>query len=88
MTEATPHTIAATVIDCVKAEVPAVPTDVEQDAELAAFGLNSMKVVEVLFGLEDAFDIAIDEDDVTEDTFASVNSIVTFLAEENNVADR
>ncbi|MEV0354999.1 phosphopantetheine-binding protein [Nocardia sp. NPDC050697] len=78
--------IATVVADSVRAEVPALPADVPRDADLAGYGLNSMKVVEVLFALEDAFGIEIDEDDVAEDTFASVGSIVTFLVEEKHVA--
>lgn len=81
-------TVASTVVDCVKVEVPSVPADVAADAELADYGLNSMKVVEVLFGLEDAFDITIDEDELADDTFVSVQSIVDFLVKEKNVAHR
>ncbi|MEV4158068.1 phosphopantetheine-binding protein [Nocardia salmonicida] len=78
--------IATVVIDAVRAEVPSLPVDVSPDDHLAAYGLNSMKVVEVLFALEDAFGIAIDEDDVGEETFESVGSIVSFLTEEKHVA--
>lgn len=82
------NTVVDTVVDCVKVEVPSVPSDVAADAELADYGLNSMKVVEVLFGLEDAFDITIDEDELADDTFVSVRSIVDFLVKEKNVAHR
>ncbi|MDJ0005838.1 phosphopantetheine-binding protein [Rhodococcus fascians] len=81
------RTIAHTVVECINLEVPSVPLDVDRDAELAAYGLNSMKAVEVLFGLEDAFHISIEEDELADDTFVSVQSIVDFLVKEKNVAD-
>ena len=77
-----------TVIECLRQEVPSVPIDIDHDAELASYGLNSMKLVEVLFALEDAFAITIDEDEITETTFYSVRTIVTFLVEDKNVIER
>lgn len=79
------NTISETVVSCLREEVPAIPIGVEHDTDLAAYGLNSMKLVEIMFGLEDAFGITIDEDEIFEETFSSVGTIVNFLAEEKNV---
>lgn len=87
-TESITLSTTTTVIECLRQEVPSVPIDIDHDAELASYGLNSMKLVEVLFALEDAFEITIDEDDITETTFSSVRTIVTFLVEDKNATEQ
>lgn len=87
-TESISLSTTTTVIECLRQEVPSVPIDIDHEAELASYGLNSMKLVEVLFALEDAFEITIDEDEITETTFYSVRTIVTFLVGDKNVTER
>lgn len=42
--------------------------------------LDSMAVVSMITALEDAFGIVVDDDDIDGDTFASVGSLVDFVA--------
>ena len=42
--------------------------------------LDSMAVVTLITGLEDRFGIVVDDDDIDGDTFASVGSLVDFVA--------
>lgn len=42
--------------------------------------LDSMAVVSLITAFEDSFGIAIDDDDIDGDTFASVGALVDFLA--------
>jgi len=41
--------------------------------------LDSMAVVTLITGLEDRFDIVVDDDDIDGETFATVGSLVTFI---------
>ncbi len=41
--------------------------------------LDSMAVVALMTGLEERFDMVIDDDDIDGDTFASVGSLVDFV---------
>ena len=41
--------------------------------------LDSMAVVSLIGGLEDAFDIVVDDDDVDGETFATVGSLADFI---------
>lgn len=79
MTIATSTSIRERVITVLRAEVPAVPEDVQDDTPLAQFGLNSMKQVDLLFGLEDEFDIQIDENDLKENAFEAVTQITSLV---------
>ena len=47
--------------------------------------LDSMAVVTLITGLEDRFNIVVDDDDIDGDTFATVGSLVAFV--EGKVAD-
>lgn len=42
--------------------------------------LDSMAVVTLITTLEDRFDIVVDDDEISGDTFATVGSLSTFLA--------
>jgi len=42
--------------------------------------LDSMAVVNVIAALEDRFDISVDDDEISGDTFASLRSLVDFVA--------
>lgn len=78
--------IRGRVLTVIRAEVQSVPADVSPDNELATFGLNSMKAVEVLFGLEDAFGIVVDEMELEDDTFHSLGSLTEFVRERVNAS--
>ena len=67
------------IINVLRAEVSAVPEDVRDDVPLAQFGLNSMKQVDVLFGLEDEFDVQIDENDLKDNAFESVATMTDLV---------
>lgn len=60
--------------------VPGIPATVSDETPLAQFGLNSMKQVDLMFGLEDEFDIQIDEKDLSEDAFLTVGSTLFLVA--------
>ncbi|MEU8658892.1 acyl carrier protein [Actinoplanes philippinensis] len=67
------------IITVLRAEVSAVPQDVRDDTPLAQFGLNSMKQVDVLFGLEDEFEVQIDENDLKDNAFESVGTMTELV---------
>lgn len=81
MTTTTPHDaeLRHRIVTVLRAEVPGVPEDVAEDARLEQFGLNSMKQVEVLFGLEDEFDVQLEEDDLPDDAFDTLADITRLL---------
>jgi acyl carrier protein len=43
--------------------------------------LDSMAVVSLITGLEEQFGIAVDDDDISGDTFANVGTLTDFVAE-------
>jgi acyl carrier protein len=51
--------VAGTVIALIARQAMIAPEDVRQDAVLAELGLDSLGLVEVIFAIEEAFDIAI-----------------------------
>lgn len=51
------------------------------DADLAALGLDSMGVVQLLADLEDHFGVELDDELLTEETFATVGSLWATVAD-------
>ncbi|MBD0738772.1 MULTISPECIES: phosphopantetheine-binding protein [unclassified Streptomyces] len=51
------------------------------DADLAALGLDSMGVVQLLADLEDRFGVELDDELLTEETFATVGSLWATVAD-------
>jgi acyl carrier protein len=49
--------------------------DLTPDAELRALGLDSMRAVELLFAVEDAYAVVIPDERLTDETFATVGSL-------------
>jgi acyl carrier protein len=47
----------------------------DPDRPLRDLGLDSMQAVELLFDIEDHFDRALDDEDLTEETFATARSL-------------
>ncbi|MGW1196721.1 acyl carrier protein [Streptomyces sp. NPDC002536] len=44
-------------------------------SDLHSLGLDSMQAIELLFAIEDTFGVALDDDDLTEATFATVDGL-------------
>lgn len=65
--------------------VPHLPyadgTELDDGADLAALGLDSMGVVGLLVDLEDQLGLEISDDMLTEETFATVGSLWTTVAD-------
>lgn len=59
--------------------VPGIPEDVSDETLLAPFGLNSMKQVDVMFGLEDEFGIQVDEKDLSDDAFLTTGAVLSLV---------
>jgi len=74
-------TIVSRIIDVLRQHISSVPQNVDMNAKLAHYGLNSMKSVEVMFGLEDEFKITIDETELDDNSFNTVLSIATLVSE-------
>ncbi|SFE89858.1 Acyl carrier protein [Actinacidiphila alni] len=55
--------------------------ELSPDADLAALGLDSMGVVQLLADLEDHFGVELDDELLTEETFATVGSLWATVAE-------
>lgn len=49
--------------------------DLTPDAGLRALGLDSMRAVELLFAVEDAYAVVIPDERLTDETFATVGSL-------------
>ena len=57
------------------ARVCAVPVeDIQDDADLVSFGLDSMRTMELIVALDARFNIRIDEDDI--ETVATVGDVI------------
>ncbi|MEU6854789.1 phosphopantetheine-binding protein [Actinacidiphila alni] len=55
--------------------------ELSPDADLAALGLDSMGVVQLLADLEDHFGVELDDELLTEETFATVGSLWATVAD-------
>ena len=49
--------------------------DIVPDAPLRELGLDSMQAIELLFAIEDAFDVTLPDDDMNDSTFATAGSL-------------
>ncbi|MFE7131718.1 phosphopantetheine-binding protein [Streptomyces sp. NPDC057638] len=45
------------------------------DADLRALGLDSMRSIELLFGIEDTFEISLADEDLNDATFATAGTL-------------
>jgi acyl carrier protein len=62
------------------------PTQIRDDANLMEeYGVDSVALFELVVGLEDEFGITMEDVDFKIDTFQTVNSIVGFVEEKQNV---
>ncbi|UVS79496.1 acyl carrier protein [Actinokineospora sp. UTMC 2448] len=53
---------------------------IEPEHRLHDLGLDSMQAIELLFALEDGYDIALTEDELTEGTFETAGSLWLVVA--------
>lgn len=61
-------------------ELSVLPEDIESDVSLfEGIGLDSVSTLEIVVGLEDEFGFEVDDDELTEDIFESVNSLRHFV---------
>jgi len=73
--------IGAKVLDVLADVTGATPAEMTMDASLVHdLGCDSMDIVEIVMGLEDAFGFAIDEDKA--DAFVHVRDVVAYLQKE------
>jgi acyl carrier protein len=56
----------------------------DPDRPLRDLGLDSMQAVELLFDVEDHFDRALDDDDLTEETFATARSLWAVISRDHS----
>jgi acyl carrier protein len=62
--------------------LPIAPSTIEDNAPLMeTYDIDSVALFELVVGLEDEFDIAMDEVEFQVDTFRTVNSIAAFVSE-------
>ncbi len=55
------------------------PADMADDARLDTLGLDSLNIVDILLGLERAFDVAFDETELDFSILESVSTLVDFV---------
>ena len=57
-----------------------VPADIPNDAGLMeAYGIDSVNLFEIVVGLEEQFEITMEDDDFNVETFSNVNNIAQFV---------
>lgn len=54
--------------------------DIGADTPLRDLGLDSMREIELLFALEDTYDVSVPDDKLTRETFATGRSLWTVIA--------
>jgi len=55
--------------------------EITPDSRLRDLGLDSMRAIELLFALEDAYDVVVPDEKLVEDTFETVDSLWTMIQE-------
>lgn len=56
------------------------PDDIEDDENLMdEYNIDSVNLFEIIVGLEDEFEITLEEDDFNVETFTTVNNIAVFV---------
>jgi acyl carrier protein len=63
-----------------------VPNSIPMDAQLSDLGVSSLKMVNLMLGVEVEFDIAIAQNDITPENFHSLQSIENLV--ERTLAQR
>jgi acyl carrier protein len=58
----------------------------DPDRPLRDLGLDSMQAVELLFDIEDHFDRALDDEDLTEETFATATSLWAVVSRDGSAS--
>jgi len=55
--------------------------EITPDSRLRDLGLDSMRAIELLFALEDAYDVVVPDEKLVEDTFETCESLWTMIEE-------
>ena len=55
--------------------------EITPDSRLRDLGLDSMRAIELLFALEDAYDVVVPDEKLVEDTFETCDSLWTMIEE-------
>jgi acyl carrier protein len=55
--------------------------EITPDSRLRDLGLDSMRAIELLFALEDAYDVVVPDEKLVEDTFETCDSLWTMIQE-------
>jgi len=58
-----------------------LPSGVRPDASLADAGLTSMEMVNLMLGVEAAFDLTLPQSDITPENFHSIETITRLVAQ-------
>lgn len=62
--------------------------ELDFDAELRVFGLDSMAALNLLFELEDAFGVVLPDEYLVDETFATARALHNALASDQQLAER
>ncbi|NIL58641.1 phosphopantetheine-binding protein [Salinispora arenicola] len=63
-------------IDLLRPYLPVLgDRDITEDAGLRELGLDSMHAIDLLFAIEDTFDVSLPDDDLNDTTFETVGSL-------------
>ncbi|GAB3677976.1 phosphopantetheine-binding protein [Saccharopolyspora tripterygii] len=54
--------------------------EITEDSDLREWGLDSMQAIELLFAIEDCYGIALPDDELNDDTFATAGSLWRVVA--------
>jgi acyl carrier protein len=55
--------------------------EITPDSRLRDLGLDSMRAIELLFALEDAYDVVVPDEKLVEETFETCDSLWTMIQE-------
>lgn len=75
--DAVTQSIKEIVLDALHLETN--PADMADDARLDTLGLDSLNIVDILLGMERAFDVAFDETELDFSILESVSTLVDFV---------
>lgn len=75
--DAVTQSIKKIVLDALHSETR--PEDMAEDARLDTLGLDSLNIVDILLGMERAFDVTFDEAELDFSILESVSTLVDFV---------
>jgi len=55
------------------------PTDIQDDVELAEYGVDSFLLLELIVAIEEMFEVKFEQADITSETLKSVTALATLV---------